>query len=95
MKKIILNEKINFNLRKKGEISEQCITFIKDLLEKDPTKRVDYKKIENLPFFKEKANSILDTSKLIQLVINRNNKSEPINDKGYDSDQTIVNILYY
>jgi len=59
-------------------------------LEKNPEKRLDYKKIENSQYFKEKCKMIVDSRILIDKVINYKFEEEPNINKGYESDETIV-----
>ncbi len=84
LKEIIVNENIRYDYPKDKSISQECIEMVKLLLEKNPIKRVNYKKIESLPFFisKIRKNDLKFSQKMQKEII----KIE----KGYDSDQTIV-----
>ena len=70
-------------------ISNECIVMIQGMLEKDPYKRLNFKKIEELAIY-QNWNKKLDkkqTKDIIKRVITSNDVEV---EKGYDSDQTVV-----
>jgi serine/threonine protein kinase len=92
LKKVILKQNIQFDYARNNTVSNECIYMIKMMLDKDPMTRITVERIESLSFFKRKKESISssDAKELINKIVSLDVKSRTIDEKGYDSDQTIV-----